>query len=1282
MKNSLKSLVLVAASALAIVSCRKSEIQESPVTEDEIFFTLTTANHLSDAEDQGKTYMEYDQADENYKPSWKKGDQIGVYFNNIITTEGNDRTGFDLSLTNSNNDGAVAQFTGTTTSTSIAQSGTIYAFYPNRITKADAKDGSVVFNIPATQHPTAKSFDPAADLLIAKPVGYTLSEGEKKTVTIENVQFARALAILRIKLYTSWSTAQGASITKLTVTSEGNTLGGQPKFDITKDNGASIVGYNSTSSSVSAKYDGVNAGAVVIATEKGETMAQDNLVFLMVAPGTLKKDDNLVFEGEIEGYTFRKESSLPKDIVLNPGQASDRFAVSLVEDNFEVKEPETRLYVEGFDECNITSGGKQYKPFAGEGIQYGGTGVFGLGVEEGVLDYVYSAVNCNIRKGSGKSSEDPYLYINGVGEYFRIQKLNVPEDMQLKFSAWIKNNGTLTVKIKPSESGDEDWEELGNIVLSNNTDGASYSIISTDTYSEGQYDFELNYSVKQSTQLYVDDIVIEKDPRAILETPVVDVQIDDRYKNKINVTWGAIEHAGSYEVTLQKEGAINFVVETTETNSISFSDLDFETKYDVKVKAISSDITLYKDSADSEWKEITTGVEGVEWKAKSFADLKDGDEVVVVGIRTTEGDSYALADNHTGATDPVAVQVTFTNDMLDEAPADNLIWVVGVSGESNENRIFYTDGNKNEWLYCTTDKARIGTTADNTFVWDQEYMKNVVKATYIGVQKSDPSIWRATTTTPSKSTLIKEQTFKFFVKDDPRTQLTTPEITVTPDSQNKAISVSWVQVPNAAEYTVTCTGQGNQTVTLTSCEFTELVPGEYTVTVTAKAQPGSSYSDSKAASKTVAIEDTTPVISYTAPETAEASDTSIEFAYEVTWPRDNVELEVTKVDETVDWITELSVDSENKKVSVTLTENTSDVARQAKLTLSYSGATNKTVTINQNGAVSKVYASLAELVDDGKPTTTGTTVTVTLTDDEISKISSGKNLFFMVNGQEIEIYGPSVYPNTWGTVAVGGKISGTITCPWKLYVYEQSGDEVWELTPADWTGLSYTAPLEPCATPVITISDQGSATITCATAGATIYYAVGDNQPTEFTDEYTGAVTLTDGQTIWAQAKKDGFNKPSAVVSKTYNAGSQPINLTFGFTSNPGEWPTDEETVLTGHTYMLGGTNYTFMLKNVRFSKSYLMLTKPAVLGLPAIDGKKLTKVVVKNSSGCSMSTNVGISSSSESASYVSGGDAQTFATRSSTYTYNLNGTDGNTMYYLYVTSQNAQIIELTLTYE
>lgn len=253
-----------------------------------------------------------------------------------------------------------------------------------------------------------------------------------------------------------------------------------------------------------------------------------------------------------------------------------------------------------------------------------------------------------------------------------------------------------------------------------------------------------------------------------------------------------------------------------------------------------------------------------------------------------------------------------------------------------------------------------------------------------------------------------------------------------------------------------------------------------------------------------------------------------------------------------------------------------------KWTVTYiDGETKKSVNVNANtfympsanvtvsatfveAATVPVYASVAELIAAGKPTKDGTKVTVTLKDEEITelhKVSGGKytnGVFLMVGTQRIEVYCKDT-PSDW---KVGGTISGTLTnCDWKLFVDKTTKQETWELCPADYSELTYKAPLPTCATPVITIAEGGVVSITCDTAGATIHYTVGDApaDPTE-ADAVFSAVTLTDGQTIKAIAVAEGF-KPSAVASKKYTVGGATGLVEYVSTFTDMELNTKEKTM-------------------------------------------------------------------------------------------------------------------------
>lgn len=161
----------------------------------------------------------------------------------------------------------------------------------------------------------------------------------------------------------------------------------------------------------------------------------------------------------------------------------------------------------------------------------------------------------------------------------------------------------------------------------------------------------------------------------------------------------------------------------------------------------------------------------------------------------------------------------------------------------------------------------------------------------------------------------------------------------------------------------------------------------------------------------------------------------------------------------------------------------------------------------------------------------------------------------------------------------------------------------------------------------------------------------------------------------------DTISGPTTIYAKWTEESADGDALSFDLRSNPGGWPTQNESTLTDYTYTLNAVSYTFKLKNIKQNSGYLMATSPAVLGLPSISGKKLSKVVASNSSGCSTSTKVGISSDDSTNNYISGGEVQTWSATGSEYSYYLDDTEEDTVYYMIVTNKNAQIINLELTY-
>lgn len=197
------------------------------------------------------------------------------------------------------------------------------------------------------------------------------------------------------------------------------------------------------------------------------------------------------------------------------------------------------------------------------------------------------------------------------------------------------------------------------------------------------------------------------------------------------------------------------------------------------------------------------------------------------------------------------------------------------------------------------------------------------------------------------------------------------------------------------------------------------------------------------------------------------------------------------------------------------------------------------------------------------------------------------------------------------------------------------------------------------------------------------------------------------------------INKSSVAAlqrNKIYNLGtlttpSTPAEkvLRFDFSGDAlSGWPTSDNW-RTGPgnlncTYPLYGTNYNFFLTDcgnagnarvawVQSSGGLILYTTWRYVGLPAIEGYKLVGVsgtmclgtkdtrkaaIVKNISPNNGKTYGTIT---EQHQFVTGGEQIGWTTKGTTYTFNLSGTEGNTMYYFLCTNTSVGVSDLTLTY-
>ena len=177
-----------------------------------------------------------------------------------------------------------------------------------------------------------------------------------------------------------------------------------------------------------------------------------------------------------------------------------------------------------------------------------------------------------------------------------------------------------------------------------------------------------------------------------------------------------------------------------------------------------------------------------------------------------------------------------------------------------------------------------------------------------------------------------------------------------------------------------------------------------------------------------------------------------------------------------------------------------------------------------------------------------------------------------------------------------------------------------------------------------------------------------------YTKEFSKAITLTRGDV-------KGFG-----VAMTKDAK----DLSFDFKTHPSGWPTSKTAASSAanYVYSLNGVDYTFSCPAEAYcggtteTSGYLLIPSSSAMGLPAISGYKLIKVVGTLNDSGTPSTSSSISITTDGTNVVNGGTGQTWSTKGAEYTYSLSDTEEGQVYYFTVSNKNCQMIKLVLTYE
>lgn len=425
-------------------------------------------------------------------------------------------------------------------------------------------------------------------------------------------------------------------------------------------------------------------------------------------------------------------------------------------------------------------------------------------------------VNLSLEKGESSSPANNYL--GGTNAHTRVYKDHVMTFAPVGKYQIEKIEYIVTVTDYVDELTSSAWTNA-NVSSS----GTTVTVIPDDGHSD------VSVTIGTATRFTAISVYYSLDEDYVLptvESIVVSGQTTEFIQNATFSFDGKVTaiYTNDKEVDVTESVTVSTPdLTTTGTKEVTVTYMDGETPV-----TATYEITVVEASAVSGW--ILT----------SFADLKAGDQVVIVGTKSSK--QYAMSNDNGTGSGPSPVEVTVSGNKLANDPEANVIWYVGEDGDNGDNRIFYATAAKTTWLYCTSTNngVRVGDNANKTFAWSNAYLQHVGTSRYLGIYNTQD--WRCYTS--HTATNIANQTFQFFVKvgegsgETPEPELQERNLAFSSTTATATVGEEFAEPTlngATAGVTYSSSNTGVATVNETTGAVTLVAAGETTITATAVA---------------------------------------------------------------------------------------------------------------------------------------------------------------------------------------------------------------------------------------------------------------------------------------------------------------------------------------------------------------------------------------------------------------------------------------------------------------
>lgn len=448
-----------------------------------------------------------------------------------------------------------------------------YAFYPASAYGSGSTVTNIAINTPSAQAPIATSFDPSADLLIARHI----SNGSSQATNL-NMEFARMVAIAKMTIKNLESTDP---VTKITFSAkEGENaikLAGRTAFNLTDGSLVNTYGGNVGDTSIILDVEDLDTINGNADTEAGMTTYFTCYPFAINSsnPGSFK----VIVETASQTFTKDVSVSSAKGLALNAGKAST-FAIDM--DGIVGEDKAVDLCYAYLEYSDVSS----------------------------QLSNSYG--NARVTKAHGDTWSMCAMDSNSS---IALRNYANANDSYIKLPDFEDDIETVVVTLKNVTSSKA-------ITLESSATNKGGTIASLATTDATVYTFDLSESVEHTAyfrsngfQALVEKIEVfaGSDTRTVLDTPDnVSAVLNAEANNAIDVSWDAVDGAGSYLITLMDEDT-NILTRVAASSPYTVTGLDHEMEYSIGVKALPEDYYVNKESAEADAGSVETGAGAVDY---------------------------------------------------------------------------------------------------------------------------------------------------------------------------------------------------------------------------------------------------------------------------------------------------------------------------------------------------------------------------------------------------------------------------------------------------------------------------------------------------------------------------------------------------------------------------------------------------------------------------------------------------------------------------------------------